>query len=258
MFRTRLCKMVESDNVPNPYQKVRYGKPSPLIAALEQVPKSRAIAGSVGAAMAVSFIIWAIMIGSGEKVPTMTDEWKAVLATVASFFNQQIICQKSALQMSFGDKIGKFVGIAAMGVALAGPVVPLPAIADGAVSASTVFRARTKYGPKLLSLVDSASKGDFAAFEDKKTVNAFDLFISSSNALGGKISKERKSVEKSLEAQIYSAVKAKDASKLTAAIKEFVSVADLKPDFKEGELGQTDSSGYSPTWGTPRQYIYQR
>ena len=65
MFRTRLCKMVESDNVPNPYQKVRYGKPSPLIAALEQVPKSRAIAGSVGAAMAVSFIIWAIMIGSG-------------------------------------------------------------------------------------------------------------------------------------------------------------------------------------------------
>ena len=182
----------------------------------------------------------------------------AVLATVASFFNQQIICRKSAVQMSIGDKIGKFVGIAAMGVALAGPVVPLPAIADGAVSASTVFRSRTKYGPKILSLVDSASKGDFAAFEEKKTVNAFDLFISSSNALGGKVSKERKAVEKSLEAQIYSAVKAKDAAKLTAAIKEFVAVADLKSDYKEGELGQTDSSGYSPTWGTSRQYIYQR
>lgn len=182
----------------------------------------------------------------------------AVLATVASFFHQQMICRKSAVQMSVADKIGKFISVAAMGAVLAGPVVPLPAVADGAVSVSTVYKARVKYGPKILELADAASNGDFAKFEDKKTVNTFDLFISSSNSLGGKIAKERKAAEKSLQAQIYAAVKAKDSSKLSSAVKEFIEVADLKPEYKPNELGQTDSSGYSPTWGTPRQYIYQR
>ena len=161
--------------------------------------------------------------------------------------------------MSFSDiqsKFGKALGVAAMGIALAGPIVP--ANADGAVSQSTVYRGRTKYGAKILDLGAAVSKGDFAAFEDKKTLNAFDLFISSSNALGGKISKERKAAETAIEANIYSAVKAKDASKLASAYSEFVKVADLKSDFKPGDLGQTDSSGYSPTWGTSRQYIYQR
>jgi hypothetical protein len=89
-------------------------------------------------------------------------------------------------------------------------------------------------------------------------VNAFDLFISSSNALNGKADKERKAAEKNIQASIYSAVKAKDASKLQAAFGDFVKVADLKSEFKAGDLGQTDSSGYSPTWGTSRQFIYQR
>mmetsp|Transcript_8387 Transcript_8387/g.12499 ORF Transcript_8387/g.12499 Transcript_8387/m.12499 type:complete len:194 (+) Transcript_8387:44-625(+) len=184
----------------------------------------------------------------------------AVIATVASF-SRHLVVRRNNLQMSMSDfqsKVGKFIGIAAMGAALAGPMVPMPAVADGAVSQSTVFRSRTKYGPTILGLTEAASKGDFAKFEEKKIVNAFDLFISSSNAMSGKISKERKATEKSLEAAIYTAVKAKDASKLQSALQQFIEVANLKPEFKQGELGQTDSSGYSPTWGTPRQYIYQR
>ena len=34
--------------------------------------------------------------------------------------------------------------------------------------------------------------------------------------------------------------------------KNVIKVADLAPLFKPGELGQTDTSGYSPTWGTDR------
>ena len=66
MFRTRICRMMETDNVPNSHQTVTYGKPSPLITALEKAPKSRVIAGSVGVAMGISFFIWVIMLGRGR------------------------------------------------------------------------------------------------------------------------------------------------------------------------------------------------
>lgn len=70
--------------------------------------------------------------------------------------------------------------------------------------------------------------GDFAAFEDKKTLNAFDLFISGSNAKKGIADKERKIVEKDLQAKIYTAVKAKDTTSLNKFYNEFIKVADLK------------------------------
>lgn len=152
----------------------------------------------------------------------------------------------------------KAFGVAAMGFALAGPAMPQPAVADGAISKSTVYRGRNKYGPKILSLQDAVNKGDFAAFEDKKVVNAFDLFISSSNALPSKISKDTKKTEIAIQTSIYEAVKAKDSAKLKSSFSDFVKLADLVSDYKPGELGQTDSSGNSPTWGTPGQYIYQR
>jgi hypothetical protein len=71
-------------------------------------------------------------------------------------------------------------------------------------------------------------KGNFAAFEDKKTLNAFDLFISGSNAKKGIADKERKLVEKDLQAKIYTAVKAKDTTSLNTYYNEFIKVADLK------------------------------
>jgi Photosystem II Psb31 protein len=76
--------------------------------------------------------------------------------------------------------------------------------------------------------------------------------------MGGTSAKERKAVETKLESDIFAAVKAKDSSKLKASYEEFIKVADLKSEYKPGELGQTDSSGYSPTWGTDKQFIYQR
>ena len=76
--------------------------------------------------------------------------------------------------------------------------------------------------------------------------------------VGGKAAKELAATETKIKEDIYSAVKAKDAAKLKASYTEFIKVADLTSEYKDGELGQTDSSGYSPNWGTSKQYIYQR
>ena len=151
----------------------------------------------------------------------------------------------------------KAVGIASLGFALSGPAV-MPVNADGAVSASTVFRARTNQGAKIMALENAVANGNFAAFEEKKTQNAFDLFISGSNALNSATMKATKKTELKLKADIYAAVASKNSGALKTAYTEFIKVADLKPEYKPNELGQTDSSGYSPTWGTDRQYIYQR
>jgi orotate phosphoribosyltransferase-like protein len=186
----------------------------------------------------------------------------AVIASSVAFMPTRMGARRVQIDMSlesFQAKISKAVGIAALGVALAGPVLgPMPAVADGAVSSSTVYRTRLNYGTKLLNLTPAVQSGNFAAFEDKKTLNAFDLFISGSNAKKGIADKERKLVEKDLQAKIYTAVKAKDTTSLNTYYNEFIKVADLKSLYKPGDLGQTDSSGNSPTWGTDRQYIYQR
>lgn len=182
-----------------------------------------------------------------------------VISTAFGFMPTRMMKAGRQLSMANNDlssQISKALGVAVMGVALAGPVAP--ALADGAVSASTVFRARTSYGAKIYDLNAAASKGDFSAFNDKKAKNAFDLFISGSNAQKSDVSKARKASELEIQKEIFAAVDAKDAGKLKAAFDKFVEVADLKPAFKPDEKGQTDSSGYSPTWGTSRQYIYQR
>jgi hypothetical protein len=137
--------------------------------------------------------------------------------------------RKAGVSMSMENiqaKISKALGVAAMGIALTGPVQF--ATADGAVSKSTVYRARTNYGAKILDIGAAVNKGDFSAFENKKTLNAFDLFISGSNALGSKTDKERAAAEKAIQANIYSAVKAKDAGKLRASYDEFIKVSNLK------------------------------
>jgi hypothetical protein len=128
-----------------------------------------------------------------------------ILATIAS-----VVAWAPARQMTMTSniqsQISKAVGVACMGFALAGP---MPVLADGAVSKSTVFRARNSYGRRILDLESAAGKGDFAAFENKKAVNAFDLFISGSNALKSKATNELKATETAIEKKLYDAVKSK-------------------------------------------------
>merc|ERR1719231_2052813 len=98
------------------------------------------------------------------------------------------------------SQISKAFGIAAMGIALAGP---MPAMAGGA-----------------------AAKGDFDAFLEKRAVNGFDLFISGSNRMNGVKDKAAKKAELELEKAIYEAVKAKDKAGLKKAIYEAVKAKD--------------------------------
>ena len=49
---------------------------------------------------------------------------------------------------SFQKQITKSLGVGAMAVVLAGPMLPQPAQADGANSISTVYRARNRYKKK--------------------------------------------------------------------------------------------------------------
>lgn len=183
-----------------------------------------------------------------------------LLGVVHGFRYAQPYVVRSRLDMYIGaNTIGKAISFAVIGAGLTGPILrPLVANADGAVSASTVFRARNFYGNKIKDLSDDASKGNFAAFENKKTLNAFDLFISESNAQRSAIAKERKKAELALQAKIYDAVKNKDRAQLAANYNQFIKVADLTSEFKLTDAGQTDSSGYSPTYGTPRQQLYVR
>lgn len=179
----------------------------------------------------------------------------AILAVATAFGPARM--RMSMKTESVQSKMGKVVGAMGLGLSLMGPMVA-PVMADGAVSASTVYRARNSYGAKIVGLADAAAKGDFAAFTDKKVVNAFDLFISASNAQKGIKQKETKKAELAIQAQLYDAVKAKNAANLKSAYDEFIKVANLKSEYKASDVGQTDSSGYSPTWGTERQQIYQR
>lgn len=173
----------------------------------------------------------------------------------AAFGPASRVVTNARVSMDMQGKVSRAVGAAALGLALMGP---MPVLADGAVSDGTVFRARNSYGRKIVELGSAAAKGDFAAFENKKAINAFDLFISGANKKNGIKDKENKKAELALEAEIYTAVKSKNAGALKTAYDKFIDVADLKREFKPSEAGQTDSSGYSPTWGTSSQYIYVR
>lgn len=160
----------------------------------------------------------------------------AIIASTVAFAPTRMAARKVQLKMSTENlqaRISRAFGVAAMGIALAGPVLgPIsPAIADGAVSSSTVYRTRLNYGTKLLNLTPAVQKGDFAAFEDKKILNAFDLFISGSTAKKGIADKQRNAAEKAILTNIYSAVKSKDAAKLKDSYNEFIKIADLQVIF---------------------------
>ena len=121
-----------------------------------------------------------------------------LFAAVAAFMPaNRMIARKAELSMV--SQWQKTLGVAAMGVALAGP---LPSFADGAISASTVYRTRNNYGAKILALETAVEKGDFATLGEKKVKNTFDLFISGANARPGATSKANKAEETKLEVLI--------------------------------------------------------
>lgn len=182
----------------------------------------------------------------------------ALLVACASAFSPNSYARQSSYSLKMQSNpmatFNKVIGAAALSVALIG-APSMPAHADGAISDGTVFRARNNYGLKIFSLKDAVSSGDFAAVAAKK--NAFDLFISQSNYPSVK-GKALAKAETALKNDIFAAVDAKDSGKLKSAYESFLKTASLIPDYKPDEQGQSDSSGYAPTYGTSREFIYIR
>ena len=170
------------------------------------------------------------------------------LASVSAFNRMQMTMKNEALQ----SKIAKALGVGAMAFALSGPSMPV--LADGAYSASSVYRTRNFYGARISGYEKDVNAANFAGLSDKTVSNSFDLFISGTT----KGKKDLAAKETAAANAFKAAVSAKDAGKLKAAYSDFIKIASLKSDYKPGELGQSDSSGYAPTWGTEKQYIYQR
>lgn len=179
----------------------------------------------------------------------------ALLVAFSSAYQTQLTMKMST--NSFSKQFTKAFGIIGMGASILGTsavMTPQPALADGASSISTVYRARMFYGPKILKLEDAATRGDFSSFDDRKVASTFKLFISETTSRNTLKDQEVRSAETRLQNDIFDAVKAKDANKLKNAFSEFVNVASLKSDYKPTEKGASDSSGFSATYGTERGY----
>lgn len=46
------------------------------IQALEAAPRGKAISGALGASIVLSGFVWSILMGTGHKPPTITDDWR--------------------------------------------------------------------------------------------------------------------------------------------------------------------------------------
>jgi len=132
------------------------------------------------------------------------------------------------------------------------------AVADGAVSAATVARARGIYGGRILALEDAVAKGNLAAVADEK--NAFTLFVSGVYAAKGEKIAATKAKAKAASDTLFAAVEKGDTSGAKAAYKDFLSVADIAKPYTGKDLAYSQgySTEYDWKYKTPKGTIYVR
>lgn len=145
----------------------------------------------------------------------------------------------------------------AMGAFAAAGIVAMPAMAsaDGAVSKSTIQRAKFKFGSRIVDLKDPVAAGDFAAVAAEK--NAFILY--NSGAYPGSKNKELKN--KAIEATngVFSAIRAKDKGALKIAYANYIKVTNMS-DYAAvtADQGQGYSNDYDYRVGTKQASIWVR
>jgi hypothetical protein len=147
----------------------------------------------------------------------------------------------------------------ALAGAVAGAVVmPQVAMADGAVSAATIQRARGIYGGRIAGLKDAVSKGDFAAVESEK--NAFVLFNSGAYRSKGEKAKAEKAAAVAAYEDVLAAVNAKDAGKLKSSYAAYVKAADIDINPKKMDIMSGQGFGNDYDWKnrTNLGTVYQR
>ena len=150
----------------------------------------------------------------------------ALLASsVAAFAPQAEVDRRAAFgQIAFG--------------AAAVATAPQLAFADGAVSASTIARAKGIYGDRIASLKSAVDAGDFGAIAAEK--NAFILF--NSGAYPRVVDKAAKSDAIAKTNAIFSAIRAGDKAAVKAAYSDYVASNDIK---KLPVVDPSTGQGYS-------------
>ena len=129
-----------------------------------------------------------------------------------------------ALGFSFNSPMGaeQVMGRRALvtGAGAAVFAAPLAAFADGASSKAVLDRARGIYGSRVARLVDASPE---TILEEK---NAFTLFVS--GAYRSAAAKPTQAKLAALEKKALAAAKAGDKAGANAAVKEFVSVGEIR------------------------------
>ena len=146
-----------------------------------------------------------------------------------------------------------FGQIAAGAAVVAG--LPNLALADGAVSAATVARARGIYGDRIASLEKAVASGDLAAVASEK--NAFILF--NSGAYPTAKDKSSKAAAIAATNNIFAAIRSGDKGALKSAYTAYVKANDIKPlPVITSEKGQGYSGDYDYKNRSPAGAVYVR
>jgi len=146
--------------------------------------------------------------------------------------------------------------LAQIGVAVAGFAgLPSLAVADGAVSAATIERARNTYGDRIAALKGAVAAGDFDAIVEEK--NAFILY--NSGTYPGVKNKDKKAAAVADTNAIFKAIRSKDKAGLKAAYDSYVATNNIKPlPTVDVQTGQGYSSDYDYRVKTKAAAVYVR
>eukprot|EP00814_Leptocylindrus_danicus_P014383 CAMPEP_0116048076 /NCGR_PEP_ID=MMETSP0321-20121206/29337_1 /TAXON_ID=163516 /ORGANISM="Leptocylindrus danicus var. danicus, Strain B650" /LENGTH=186 /DNA_ID=CAMNT_0003530209 /DNA_START=1028 /DNA_END=1588 /DNA_ORIENTATION=+ len=163
----------------------------------------------------------------------------SVLVASAAAFAPATFQGRSGVEMSaIMDRRTAFAAASAAAVTAA---MPMAAMADGAVSAATVNRARGIYGDRIAALKSAVAAGDFKAVAAEK--NAFILF--NSGAYPGAKNKDKKNSAITGTNAIFAAIRSGDKSALASAYDDYMKTNGISalPDVSTD--GKSPGQGYS-------------
>jgi len=145
------------------------------------------------------------------------------------------------------------IGVVAAAAGLAG--LPSLASADGAVSGSTITKARVVYGSRIAALASAVDAGDFKAIAAEK--NAFILFNSGAYPTSKDKSKKAAAIEG--VNKIFSAIRAGDKAAVKTAYSAYVAANGITAlPTADPANSQSYSSDYGYLVKTKAAAVYVR
>jgi len=169
---------------------------------------------------------------------------------------QNVQVRDTSLHMSVSDRRSALVQVGVVVAGFAG--LPSLASADGAVSASTISRARGVYGNRIADLKKAVNAGDFNAVASEKS--AFVLFNSGAYPFAKSKPLKKAAIEQTNA--IFRAVKSGDKAGLKTAYDTYIAANDINGYPDVALDGKTKGQGFSGDFdfkrATKAGVVYQR